>query len=115
LFPSCDTAIGAFGSALKSLSLSMNDCADVDCARVVKDPTVVTTEMLMTKTNATVIPAAFDVILLFIFYYPSPSSSTIAISSASPLPRVPLAASIIKGPNVAPSSLLTLATGMSLV
>jgi hypothetical protein len=55
-------------------------------------------------------------VVVFLLFYSSPcSSATLPISSASPLPRVPLAASIIKGPNVAPASFDTLATGMSLV
>src|SRR5919106_4853675 len=69
-----------------------------------------------TATTATNNTAIVDILLLFI--YPSsssPSSPAIPISSASPLPRVPLAASISNGPNVSPPSLLTLATGTSLV
>jgi hypothetical protein len=74
--------------------------------------------------------AAFSILFLtcpLLFYPPplaaaaassspsSPSAAAASAPSSSVTPMVPLAASIIIGPNVSPASVLILATGVSLV
>jgi hypothetical protein len=101
------------------LSFWLTTALNYDCFRLLSEECSDAVSLMLIKKikrrkRATAFQQYRSVCCYFLFY-PSPSSSTITISSASPLPRVPLAASITIGPNVAPPSLLTLATGMSLV
>jgi hypothetical protein len=51
------------GSALKSVSVLVNDCAEADCISVVDD-VVIPREMPMRTANTTAIASAFNVILV---------------------------------------------------